>query len=78
MQTRASPLLSSFLPAVVRSSSSKSDTFYPARHGSFSQAQPNLYNPFIEDAYLRHYLSYKLPNEVTGQIEYHLIHYQCV
>uniref|UniRef100_A0A1X7UCA5 Ubiquitin-like domain-containing protein n=1 Tax=Amphimedon queenslandica TaxID=400682 RepID=A0A1X7UCA5_AMPQE len=39
-----------------------------SRHGSFSQAQPNLYNPFIEDAYLRHYLSYKLPNEVRNDV----------
>ena len=55
----------SFWSVIVRSSSSKSDQFYPASHGSFSHTPPSLYNPFIEDAFLRHYLAYKLPNDVS-------------
>ena len=38
--------------------------FHRASLGAFVQASPQLYNTFIEDAYLRHCLEQKLPSEV--------------
>lgn len=49
---------------LMRKINDVSGSFYPASYGNFSQTPPQLYNPFIEDKFLRDYLSFKLPNEV--------------
>lgn len=54
----------SALIETVRNSSSISSEFFPASYGSFNQSPPQLYNPFLEDEFLRNHLSYKLPSEV--------------
>lgn len=41
------------------------EVFQVAKHGSFIQSSPQLYNPFIEDQYLRTHLSQRLPSEVS-------------
>ena len=44
------------------------EVFQRAKHGSFIQSSPELYNPFIEDQYLRTHLSQRLPSEVSKLI----------
>ena len=40
------------------------DSFQRAKRGSFFQPRPQLYNTFVEDVFLRHYLTRVLPTEV--------------
>lgn len=43
------------------------ETFQRAKRGSFFQPQPQLYNTFIEDVFLRQYLKRVMPREVQSR-----------
>lgn len=43
------------------------DVFRRAKRGSFFQAMPQLQNPFLEDPFLRGYLTRVMPAEVGGR-----------
>ena len=49
-------------------SKSLPDVFQRARRGNFFQAQPELRNPFIEDAYLQACLVRLMPSEVRVNV----------
>lgn len=54
-------------PGTERGEKMAPDTFQGAKRGSFFQPMPQLYNTFVEDPFLRHYLKRVMPQEVRRE-----------